>query len=97
MPVSIASRYYRLAVLEDDHGQAYVAQRPVPPLVEPPGSLTHVLVGGETLDQLARLYYGREDQWWRIADANPGRHPADWLAGETLVIPTLTAARAATE
>ncbi|PCC73777.1 hypothetical protein [Nannocystis exedens] len=56
-----------------------------------------MLVGEETLDQLAKQYYGREDLWWRIADANPARHPADWRAGDALVIPPLTAALAPTE
>jgi phage tail protein X len=49
----------------------------------------HTLIGGETLDQLAFQYYGREDLWWRIADANPGRFSFDWQPGETLVIPPI--------
>ncbi|SFF09365.1 hypothetical protein SAMN02745121_06894 [Nannocystis exedens] len=97
MPVSVTSRYHRLDVLVDPERGPYVAQRPPPPPGPPPGSVTHVLVGEETLDQLAKQYYGREDLWWRIADANPARHPADWRAGDALVIPPLTAALAPTE
>jgi hypothetical protein len=47
---------------------------------------------GETFDQLAFLYYGREDLWWRIADANPARFPLDWTPGITVVIPPLRVA-----
>ena len=44
---------------------------------------------GATLDLLARRYYGREDLWWRIADANPARFPLDWKAGDRLLVPPL--------
>jgi nucleoid-associated protein YgaU len=47
----------------------------------------HTIIGGETLDALAARYYGREDLWWRIADANPLRFPLDWRPGDTVVIP----------
>lgn len=93
MPVSVASRYNNVEVLSDEEARLCIAQRPVPPLAAPPGSVLHVLIGGETLDQLALRYYAREDQWWRIADANPGRHPSDWSAGDTLVIPPFTKVR----
>jgi nucleoid-associated protein YgaU len=92
MPVSLTSRYHGLPVADGEAGP-HLTQRPVPPLQEPAGSLRHAIVSGESLDQLARQYYGREDLWWRIADANPGRHPADWRAGDILVIPPLTPPR----
>jgi nucleoid-associated protein YgaU len=97
MPLSVTSRYHRLDVLVDPDRGPYVAQRPLPAPAVAAGGVTHVLVGEETLDQLAKQYYGREELWWRIADANPARHPADWRAGDTLVIPPLTAAPAPTE
>ncbi len=50
-------------------------------------SVRHTVVGGETLDSLAKLYYGREDLWWRIADMNPERFPLDWQPGDVVVIP----------
>ena len=93
MPVSVASRYNNVETLTDEEAQACLAQRPVPTLEVPPGSFIHVIIGGETLDQIALRYYAREDQWWRIADANPIRHPSDWRAGDAVVIPPFTRAR----
>jgi phage tail protein X len=56
------------------------------------GIENHTLVGNETLDLLAKKYYGREDLWWRIADANPGRFVWDWQPGETIAIPPIRVA-----
>lgn len=91
MTISIYSRYYRSEVLEI-YGRVSLAQRHVAPPPSYPDSILHVIVGGETLDLLARRYYGREDLWYRIADANPGRFPLDWQAGETVVIPPIRVA-----
>jgi len=91
MPVSMYSRHYGLDTVEED-GRVSLAQRPGAPSEAFPDSLVHTLVGGETLDQLAARYYGREDLWWRIADANSGRFPLDWEPGETLVIPPIRVA-----
>ena len=91
MTISIYSRYYRSAILETD-SRVSLAQRwvPNPPLY--PDSILHIIVGGETLDLLARRYYGREDLWYRIADANPCRFPLEWQAGDTIVIPPIRVA-----
>jgi nucleoid-associated protein YgaU len=91
MAVTLYSRYHGLGTVTIG-GQLSLGQRPTPPIVDYPDSLLHVVVGGETLDQLAFRYYGREDLWWRIADANPGRFPLDWTPGEMLVIPPLRVA-----
>lgn len=91
MPVSLYSRHYGLATVDID-GALSIAQRPAVPLVSYPDSILHTLIAGETLDLLAKRYYGREDLWWRIADANPTRFPLDWQPGETLVIPPLRVA-----
>lgn len=91
MAVNLYSRYYGLATVSID-GKTSLAERPIPPLVEYPDSILHVLKQGETLDQLAFLYYGREDLWWRISDANPTRFAFDWRPGDTLVIPPLRVA-----
>ena len=91
MTISIYSRYYQTEVIEDD-GRTCLVQRLTG---EPPtysDALLHTLVGNESLDLLAKKYYGREDLWWRIADANPGRFPLDWQPGETLVIPPIRVA-----
>ena len=91
MAVTYYSRYQALAAVNID-GQWSLAQRSIPPLADYPDSLFHVLKTGETLDQLAFTYYGREDLWWRIADANPTRFPLEWAPGDTIVIPPLRAA-----
>jgi hypothetical protein len=91
MAVTLFSRYYGLGTVSVDD-RTSLAERPIPPLVDYPDSLLHVMKGGETLDLLAFVYYGREDLWWRIADANPARFPMDWAAGDTVVIPPLRVA-----
>ncbi len=88
MSISIYSRYHGLAAVEVD-GRRSLTLRPIPPAVDHPDGILHTVVGGETLDELAGRYYGREDLWWRIADANPGRFPLDWRPGEVLRIPPL--------
>lgn len=88
---STSSRYAGLDALQVE-GVVQLVQRPPPPDTSYPDSLVHVCVGGETLDQLSRTYYGREDLWWRIADANPRRFPFDWQPGESLIIPPLRVA-----
>ncbi len=88
MPISRYSRYYGLGTVEQG-GKIGLVQRPCVSTVTPPDSILHTIVGGETLDELAARYYGREDLWWRIADANPSRFPLDWQPGETVVIPPI--------
>ncbi len=87
MATSIHSRYRNLETLEVAD-KLSLASRPVPDSTGTSGAILHTVVGRETLDQLARKYYGREDLWWRIADANPTRFPLDWEAGDVLVIPS---------
>lgn len=88
MPISRTSRYYGLETLEVD-GKLTLSQRLTGPPSEFADSLDHMVVGGETLDGLAKLYYGREDLWWWIADVNPGRFPLDLSPGDVLVIPPI--------
>ena len=88
MAVSRFSRYYALDTLRLGDKLSLV-QRPAVRIETTRDSLVHTLIGGETLDQLAKRYYGREDLWWRIADANANRHPLDWRAGDSIVIPPI--------
>jgi len=88
MAATIYSRYFGLGTVSID-GRVSAAMRPVPPAADYPDAILHVVIGGETLDMLAFRYYGREDLWWRIADANPGRFPMDWAPGDKLIIPPL--------
>ena len=91
MPISRTSRYYGLETLEVD-GKLTLSQRLTGAPPEFPDSLDHTVVGGETLDGLAKLYYGREDLWWWIADVNPGRFPLELSPGDVLVIPPIRVA-----
>jgi len=91
LTISRTSRYYGLETLEVD-GVLTVSQRLTgePPAF--PDSIGHTVVGGETLDALAKLYYGREDLWWWIADMNPQRFALDIRPGDVLVIPPIRVA-----
>lgn len=91
MPIARTSRYHGLSTLEID-GRLTLSQRLVGRLPEFPDALRHMVVGDETLDALAKTYYGREDLWWWIADANPGTFPLDLRPGDVLVIPPVRVA-----
>ena len=91
MPPSLYSRYRKLATVAAD-GRVSLEQRPPITVAIPPDSIVHTVVGRETLDMLAWKYYGREDLWWRIADANPGVSPLDLPPGLTVAIPPLRVA-----
>lgn len=91
MTISRTSRYHGLRTYEVD-GELTVSLRLTGEPPEFPDSIRHTVVGGETLDELAKRYYGREDLWWRIADMNPGRFPLDWRPGDVLVIPPIRVA-----
>lgn len=87
-----SSRHFGLPLVEVG-GRVTPALRLLDPAADPGETLDHTLIAGETLDLLAQRYYGREDLWWRIADANPPRFPGDWKPGEVLRIPPLTGPR----
>lgn len=91
--VTVYSRYYGQQTLKFD-GKIFNVQRTVvsSDADADAASVVHTLIGEETLDQLAAQYYGREDLWWRIADANQGKFPLDWQAGDTLIIPPIGSA-----
>lgn len=91
MAVSIYSRYAGLATVVVN-GVPSLARRLMPSVVSYPDALIHTVIAGETFDQLAFRYYGREDLWWRIADANPGIEPFELTPGATVTIPPLRVA-----
>ena len=88
MALSLYSRYRNLVTVTAD-GKVSLARRPPTSTVIPPDSIVHTVIGRETLDLLAWKYYGREDLWWRIADANPDVEPFLLSPGQTLAIPPL--------
>ena len=63
-----------------------VRRAPAPP---PAALRLHRLGGYEPLDALARRYLGREELLWRLRDANGGREPHAFAAGELIAIPSL--------
>lgn len=91
MTQALSSRYRGLATVAADD-RVSLAQRPPAAAPLPPDSIVHTVVGAETLDLLAWKYYGREDLWWRIADANPTLKPFDLAPGQTIAIPPLRVA-----
>jgi nucleoid-associated protein YgaU len=93
MVTSLFSRYHGLPLIEVDGRRSVVQRRGRLP-VTVDGGAVHVVVGGETLDLLAVRYYGSEELWWRIADANPLRLLFDLAPGDELVIPPLRVATA---
>ena len=92
MPLSIYSRYAALDVVEVDGVVTLVQRSPDRAIIPEPDSILHVVTGGETIDGLAKMYYGNEELWWRIADANPTLFALDWVAGDTIVIPPIQTA-----
>lgn len=93
MAASPYSRYRNVSVIDVD-GRRALAQRPERLPHVPEGALEHVVVGGETLDLIAKRYYGREELWWRIADANSTTCLFRLSAGDRLMIPPLRIATA---
>ena len=93
MSTSLFSRYHGLPVIEVDGRRAVVQRRGRLP-VTVDGGATPVVVGGETFDLLARRYYGSEELWWRIADANPVERLFALGPGDVLAIPPLRVATA---
>lgn len=91
MTVSLFSRYRKLTVLEIRHATRG-ATRSLPvrrlPAVTT-GGRAHRFSGVDTADLLARKYFGREELYWHLLDANRGRLPESFVAGEKLVIPPI--------
>jgi nucleoid-associated protein YgaU len=99
MPVKPDSRFASLPVLKvrapDGSVRQVIALRIQQP--EPGAEMArHVVTQGETVDLLARRYYGDERLWWRILDANPLVYPLDLQPGDVLNIPAPALATRAT-
>lgn len=86
MPVPLLSRHADLAPIADADGVAALPIRRHAPLPPSAPRTTHLVTGAETLETLAFRYFGRNDDWWRIADANPLRFPLDWQPGDVLTV-----------
>lgn len=51
------------------------------------GPRTYTVQAGDTLADIATLFYGSAAPWRRIVEANPGLDPAQLTPGQALVIP----------
>jgi nucleoid-associated protein YgaU len=96
MPVSPFSRYRNLPLYEVAHPSRGVTRSlairrlPVSPLSV--GVRRHRFAAYDTLDLLALKYFGREELYWHLIDANGGRLPDHFEPGEILMIPPLNTA-----
>ncbi len=95
MPVKPDSRYAELPMLDTaapDGGERRVLalrlERPAEPVEAVPYRLRH----GETVELLARRFFGDERLWWRLLDANPLIHPFDLEPGDVINVPRPSAA-----
>ena len=61
---------------------------PIPDPIPPAAEIRHTVKKGESLWQLAVLYYSDGNRWKEIAAANPGVTPDNLGEGQTLLIPS---------
>ncbi|MGE0142384.1 MAG: LysM peptidoglycan-binding domain-containing protein [Planctomycetota bacterium] len=59
----------------------------------PPGAVLHEVAAGETLTHVSRRYYGSDQRWQVILDANPGLDPRRMPVGREIVVPALSPPR----
>jgi hypothetical protein len=75
------SRYLNIptakVVLPDGRIVNYVQRRFVPPADQFVLLQTYTVVQGQRLDNIAALYLGDPEQYWRIADANGAMRPEE--------------------
>jgi hypothetical protein len=87
MPVTLSSRYAgQTATPAAGGGPAGLPIRRHEPLPPDTPRTSYQMTGTETLESIAARYFGRSEEWWRIADANPLKFPLDWRAGDVLVV-----------
>lgn len=65
--------------LPDGRQIAYLKRRFVPPMERFELIQEHLITQGDRLDNLAALYLGDPEQFWRLADANGAMLPDDLL------------------
>ena len=96
MPVGPFSRYRNLEPLAVSHARRGVTRslpiRRPPPAPAPEGGRRHRIAAFESADLLALRFYGREELFWHLLDANGGRLPDAFEPGEELEVPPLALA-----
>ena len=79
------ARWWGMIKMCDIVGAEPASQRPQ---FRPVGRRIHVVASGDTLSRLARHYYGSENLWDLIYEANSLRFHPDWIRpGQRFVIP----------
>jgi hypothetical protein len=77
------SRYYGIAVAQwtrsDGQPIAYVRRRMVPPPDRFVTLRLHAVAEGDRLDNLAAVYLGDPQQYWRLCDANAAMRPDELI------------------
>jgi hypothetical protein len=74
---------------EEPRAVRYVTRRPLPAPESTTRLLTHTVIQGERLDNIAARHLGDPTQFWRICDANLALRAGDLVAtpGRSLDIP----------
>jgi hypothetical protein len=77
------SRYHGIAVAHwerpDGQSTAYVRRRIVPPPDRFATLRLHTVANGDRLDNLAAVYLGDPQQYWRLCDANGAMRPDELI------------------
>ena len=95
MDYPVTSRYYGIPTAklgeEDDKPIIYLRRRFLPPLETPHVLVEHTVASGDRLDNVAALYLGDPEQFWRICDVNPILHPDELTRepGQRIRVPLL--------
>jgi hypothetical protein len=91
MPVGLLSRYRNQPTLDvESPTRGRTRSLPIRRIPLPSadlGNRIHQFGSYDTADLLALQYFGREDLYWALLDANDGQLPDPWEPGETLAVP----------
>jgi hypothetical protein len=93
MAVGPLSRYQGMEVLELRHQargatRSLPVRRALPSPVDTVDARLHRYTGYDAPDLLALRFFGREDLYWFLLDANGGRLPDSYQPGELIVVPS---------
>lgn len=93
MSVGPLSRYQGLPVVEVRHSARGVTRslpirRDLPRPVPAGEARLHTFTSYDSPDLLALRFFGREELYWFLLDANDGRLPDSFTVGELVVVPS---------
>lgn len=75
------------SVIVEEKSKVESATRMADKSADVPGQRFHIVMKGQTLADIARLYYGSTSKWTKIRDANPSINPDKLSPGTRLYIP----------